>query len=333
MGSPSAAARVMPSSPHTLSSVGSSGASWPLESRLATLVSSLRDRLDQRCGVRPTLGEPIRRLPDPAAALRSGAGLESVLEAGVRDVLRRAVRESVAGVLRAALSQPRLGLVWYGQHDVDWVAHYDVCRRVARARFDPADVAQLELWTTLVRSCGWWWPREDVCVVAERPQSIRTEPAPGGASGEFRLHAADGPAVPFPDGWAVWSWHGTRVPSWVVEAPTVERIADEHNVEVRRCAIEHLGWTEFIDQAGLTLVAQAPDPGNPGCGLRLYDLPFEQWGARTRLLLAVNGSVERDGTRRRYGLRVPPWFDDPIDAAGWTYGLTGAQYAQLRRRT
>lgn len=129
------------------------------------------------------------------------------------------------------------------------------------------------------------------------------------------------------------AWHGTRVPSWVIEAPTVDRIADEGNVEVRRCAIKRIGWGAFIDQAGLRIVGQAADPGNPGSELRLYDLPYQRWGAPTRLLLAVNGSVERDGTRRRYGLRVPPWFDDPLDAAGWTYGLTGAQYAQLQRRT
>jgi hypothetical protein len=123
------------------------------------------------------------------------------------------------------------------------------------------------------------------------------------------------------------------VPSWVIEAPTVDRIADEGTVEVRRCAIERIGWGAFIDQAGLRIVGQAADPGNPGSELRLYDLPYRRWGAPTRLLLAVNGSVERDGTRRRYGLRVPPWFDDPLDAAGWTYGLTGVQYAQLQRRT
>jgi hypothetical protein len=104
-------------------------------------------------------------------------------------------------------------------------------------------------------------------------------------------------------------------------------------VEVRRCAIENLGWSAFIAQAGLTELATAPDPGNPGCELRLYELPYRRWGGPSCLLMAVNGSAERDGTRRRYGLRVPPWFTDPVDAAGWSYGLTGAQYATLQRRT
>ncbi|QRP43298.1 hypothetical protein [Amycolatopsis sp. FDAARGOS 1241] len=77
-------------------------------------------------------------------------------------------------------------------------------------------------------------------------------------------------------------------------------------------------------------MSRAADPGNPGAELVLYDLP----GTRARrLLLAVNGSVECDGTRRRYGLSVPAWFDDPVEAAGWSYGLTGARYSRLLRRT
>lgn len=52
-----------------------------------------------------------------------------------------------------------------------------------------------------------------------------------------------------------------------------------------------------------------------------------------RLLLAVNGSTERDGTRRRYGLTVPADMPDALTAAGWTYGLAAADYARAERRT
>jgi hypothetical protein len=76
---------------------------------------------------------------------------------------------------------------------------------------------------------------------------------------------------------AVHAWHGT----WVIDAPTVDRIADEGNVEVRWCAIERIGWGAFLDQAGLRIVGQVADPGNPGSELRLYDLPYRRWGAPT----------------------------------------------------
>jgi hypothetical protein len=279
VASPPAAARLLPRA-RSLAVTLSRAGPPPVENALATLYSATRRG-------RPSAWDP----------------------------LRRTVREAIAGIVRAEVADP-LGLHWFGQHDVDWVAH----------------VPEPSPWVTLARSCGWWWPRENLCVVSERPTVLRTEPIPG-ENGERRLHAPDGPAVQYPDGWAVHAWHGTRVPSWVIDEPTVDHIAEESNVEVRRCAIERIGWGAFIDQAGLRLVAQSADPGNPGNELRLYDLPYQLWGAPTRLLLAVNGSMERDGTRRRYGLRVPPWFDDPLDAAGWTYGLTGAQYARLERRT
>lgn len=218
----------------------------------------------------------------------------------------------VAAMIHAAVGAP-LGLHWRGQHDIEWVAK----------------VHEPSPWVTIARSCGWWWPRADVCVVTERPTVLRTEPG----DNDLRLHCADGPAVSYPDGFAIHAWHGTRVPSWVIDDPSVDRIAAETNVEVRRCAIERIGWGAFIDQAALRLVGRTDDPGNPDAELRLYDLLYARWGRPTRLLLAVNGSVERDGTRRRYGLRVPAWLDDPLDAAGWTYGLTGAQYQQLLRRT
>jgi hypothetical protein len=319
VSSPAAAVALLPPG-QALSMTGP----WPIEGRLATLVSSLRERLDQRIGARR---DPYRR-PDPP---RDGASVRELVNNGVAPALHRTIRDSVAGALRGELGTPS-GLHWYGQQDAYWIAQYDLHQRIDGVRFATDDVAQLESWAVLARSCGWWWPRENVCVVAERPLVVHTEQVPSDY-GEARLHNGNGPAMAFPDGWTVHAWHGTRVPSWVIDAPTADRITVERNVEVRRCAIEHVGWAAFIEGAGLELLARTDDPGNPGCELLLYDAWQEPWRAPARLLLAVNGSLERDGTRRRYGLRVPAGFDHPLDAAGWTYGLSGAQYARLSRRT
>ncbi|MEU8635599.1 DUF6745 domain-containing protein [Amycolatopsis sp. NPDC048633] len=297
------------------------GGKLPVEARVATLVTSLRERLDRRIGAWRDRARPVNRPPpDPA-----GVSLRALLNNGLGPALRRSIRDYVSGAVRGELTTGA-GLHWGGQHEAHWVALYDLHRRADGVRFDPADGLELDLWAALARSCGWWWPREGVCVIAERPLVVRTERGDD-PYGLVRLHHETGPAMAFPDGWTVHAWHGTRVPSWVIDAPTADLIMAERNVEVRRCAIEHLGWTAFVEEAGLELLDRAGDPGNPGCELRLYD------GSTTRLLLVVNGSVERDGTRRQYGLRVPAEIDHPLDAAGWTYGLTGAQYAQLRRRT
>jgi hypothetical protein len=164
----------------------------------------------------------------------------------------------------------------------------------------------------------------------EKPDVVRVEEPAGGPP---RLHCADGPAVVWRDGWSLHFWHGTRVPAWVVNTPTVDAIHSESNVEIRRCAIEVLGWDTDIAEAGLRLCDTAGDPGNPGFSLRLYDVPAEIWGEPARVLLATNGSPERDGTRRRYGLPVPADMDTAVHAAAWTYGLSRDQYATLARRT
>jgi Domain of unknown function (DUF6745) len=306
----------------------------PLAARLATLQSTLRASLDGSVG-RPAAGSP--RASATVDELRAGhRTLGDLLEVGIMDPLRETLRDAVAVPLRETLvgtSGTSLWFTWYGQHDGHWVGYYDVHRALGRTRYDPDDDRQLDLWATLARSAGWWWPAEGLCVLSDRPTEVHTEPVPGASYGQRRLHNQAGPAVRYADGWGMYAWHGIRVPAWVVTGPTVARIAAERNIEVRRCAIEHLGWDTYIERAGLRLINAAPDPGNPGADLVLYELPPTSWQRPERVLLAVNGSVERDGARRRYGLMVPTDIDDPVAAAAWSYGLSGAQYAQLARRT
>ncbi|MEV4596765.1 DUF6745 domain-containing protein [Amycolatopsis sp. NPDC049253] len=323
--SPAAAMKLLPPN-RPLSAVSPT---W-LESRLANALSGLRARLNRRIGFSDNLWRPSVLPEDPSEALDRGL-FDSLLASGIRGSVRRSILDSVAGTIKAELRAPT-GIGWYGQHEAHWVAHYDAHRRLG-VHFGPEPERQLDLWAETVRSCGWWWPRDDVCVLTERPVVVRTEPVPGSAYGEVRTHAADGPAIAYPDGWRAYAWHGTPVPAWVIEDVTADAINTERNVEIRRCAVERLGWDRYIERAGLTFVARAPDPGNRDSELVLYDVPRAPGTIARRLLLAVNGSVERDGTRRRYGLSVPPWFDDPVDAAGWSYGLTGARYRGLLRRT
>ena len=302
---------------------------WPVAARLASLLSRLRQRLDARIGRRtsrlwPDHSAVIARSSAPEDALMPGASIAGALHVAVHDSLR-------AALARMAADSP--GLAWYGQHDAYWVAHYDVWRRTGLVTYRSQDDDELDLFAALARSAGWWWPGEGRCVMTSRPSAVRTEPLPGRWHGELRLHRPDGPAISYPDGFGLYALHGTPVPAWVLTGPSVELIAREPNVEVRRSAIERIGWETYIERAGLTLVARRADPGNPGSDLCLCDLPGPAWGASARVLLVVNGTPEPDGRRHRYGLSVPAGIDDPIAAAGWSYGLTARQYARLVRRT
>jgi hypothetical protein len=310
----------------------------PFVALLAESQAKLRRSLERttRSSLNPAWirgGSSALARDQPEEALRRRVPLGDVLDVGVLDSLRLSLRDGLSVPLRGRLGAAANSIAWHGQHDAHWVAHFDVRHRIGFGRIDRHDAAHLELWATLVRACGWWWPFRDVCLLTERMSAVSTEPMPGSSHGEVRPHNADGAAVLYPDGWGLHAWHGTPVPAWVIDDPSVERIRTERNIEVRRCAIERIGWQRYVEQAQMRLVAEAPDPGNPGYQLRLFELPPDPWESPGRVLLAVNGSVERDGRRRRYGLNVPADIDDPVTAAGWSYGLSGPQYAQLQRRT
>jgi len=224
----------------------------------------------------------------------------------------------------------------YGQHWAGYLSFYDAMERLGVTGLEPVHGQQ-----QAARSCGWWWAYSGFAIATERPAQLHRDP-------DGALHSATGPAIVYPDGWGFHAWHGRRVDPWVIGAPTVEAIGAEQNVEVRRCAIEAMGWSRFAEEAGLVPVgltpgtrqastelcnARVPDPGNPGQHLVLYDVPERLWGSRVRLLMCTNGSAERDGTRRRYGLTIPAEISDPVEAAAWTYNLTRDEYAAAQRRT
>lgn len=212
--------------------------------------------------------------------------------------------------------------VIYGQHDATYCAWVEAMASIG--------VTGLEGFAgniAVARNAGWWMAYDTTVILTDRPAELHRD-----ALG--RLHSETGMAIKYRDGWGFYSWHGRRVPEWVILNPTPANIAAEENTEIRRCGIEAMGWDNFTRDSGLKAVAaNVPDPGNPGGELALYEVPSDLWGGDIRLLLVTNGSAERDGTRRRYGLTVPVTVDSPLEAAAWTAGLTGDEYALMARRT
>ncbi|WP_285185846.1 DUF6745 domain-containing protein [Rhodococcus sp. MEB041] len=306
--------------------------------RIASTVSRSRERMDNRTG------GVSRRWPSDSRSLwaartqplaesaRQGIAPDELLRIAVWDSLRTSLFDGVAAAVRSLVQRPTGSVAWYGQQEAHRLAYYDIHRTLGISAFRGTDHAILDTQTALAGATGWWWAFDNVCVMSERPGFLQTEPLPGAVHNERRLHGQNEPAVQFADGRSVHVDHGTIVPEWVIAEPTVERIARERNIEVRRCAIERIGWDVYIDEAGLELVDRTGDPGNAGAPLSLYATPTS-WVDDGRILLVVNGSVERDGRRRRYGLPVPNGMTSALDAAGWTYGITGDDYSCLVRRT
>ncbi|MFD0852938.1 DUF6745 domain-containing protein, partial [Actinomadura adrarensis] len=203
-------------------------ARWPVPPALRSSVAGLCFSLEERIS-------------------RNHQGLHTLIRQQVEAPLGRS--DLVGPVSRAAdVSAGATGAhQWYGTLSVNWVARFDALREVVDGIYTGELSRRLDLWVAALTSSGPWWPREDVCVVAERPSVLHTEV--WGEHGEPRLHGEDGPAIRYADGWDLYAWHGTRVPSWVVTEPDVPRIERETNVEIRRCAIERMGWGAYADAA------------------------------------------------------------------------------------
>ena len=239
----------------------------------------------------------------------------------VRDQVWGQVWDQVGAQVGAQVWDQVGDAVW-GQHEAGYLGWCDAMQLIGVN----LDVAGL---STVARNAGWWWPMRDTVILTDRPDTLHRDP-------QGRLHCETGPALRYRDGWAIHAIHGVRVPADLIEHGwDVARILEEGNAEVRRAAIELTGWEHFISDSGLTLVASAPDPGNPPHELELYDLPDrlrDMYDDQARILLCTNGSVEPDGTRRRYGLPVPAHHNDPVAAAADLYGWPAEAYRQLEVR-
>lgn len=115
----------------------------------------------------------------------------------------------------------------YGSHEAGWLAFYDYFWNELHLECCAGNQGLFEV----SEECGWWWPFEEAVIVTSKMTHLHKDE-------DMRLHAEDGPALAFPDGWgSIYSWHGIRVPEHVIERPeemTIEELVGETNSELRR---------------------------------------------------------------------------------------------------
>ncbi|HEY8979541.1 MAG TPA: hypothetical protein VIU15_08165 [Streptomyces sp.] len=168
------------------------------------------------------------------------------------------------------------------------------------------------------RSAGWWWAYEKVAVVCERPVELHRDEA-------GRLDRGDGPALAFPDGFALCAWRGMPVPSGFLEELRTlvpQRIQVEENAELRRVMLEFYGYERYLADSG----AQPVHRDETGVLWRIemgIDEPVV-------MVEVVNSTPEPDGSRNVYWLRVPPRTRTAREGVAWTFGLDAEVYAPLQ---
>ncbi|MGY0020052.1 DUF6745 domain-containing protein [Streptomyces sp. YJ-C3] len=197
-----------------------------------------------------------------------------------------------------------------GQHEAAWLSAFGSSDEERDSRL--GGLAQV------ARSAGWWWPYEDVAVVCERPTELHRDEA-------GRLDSATGPAVAFPDGFALHAWRGMPVPADFLAGLaglTPQRIRDEENAELRRVMLEHFGYDRYLTESG----AEPVHRDATGVLWRVR-LPGDE---DVVMVEVVNSTPEPDGSHRTYWLRVPPRTRTAREGVAWTFGLHADAYEPQR---
>jgi len=290
----------------------------------ASLQSSLQASL--RASLQSSLQASLRASLRASLQASLGASLGASLQASLWDSLWDSLGASLGASLRASLWDS-LGAslqasLWdslgdsrfWGQQEAHWIAFYAFCRDVVGVSFEKKRAQQLDLWSEIAQSCGWWWPYKGLCIVADRPEIVRWETD----RDRPRLHCDSGPALRYRDGWEVYSWHGLRVPEKLIEEPGAISVADIHaeqNQELRRAKLEIAGWERYLREAGARQIA-SDDTGEL--------LEVDGLGDGDPIARFVH--VRCPSTGREYTLRVPPQTETARAGVAWTFNTPADTY-------
>ncbi|MEU0371101.1 DUF6745 domain-containing protein [Streptomyces sp. NPDC006283] len=233
-----------------------------------------------------------------AERIRAGA-VDALLEKVPQEGPRHA--EAETGI-RGALLEAILG-----QHDAAWLAAFD-----GRSE-------RLEGLARVAAHAGWWWPYENAVVICERPSQLHRDEA-------GRLDSGEGPALVFPDGFALHAWRGMPVPAEFLHeltALTPERIRDQENAELRRVMLEYYGYDRYLAESG----AEPVHRDETGILWRITLADDED----VVMVEVLNSTPEPDGTHRTYWLRVPPTTRTAKEGVAWTFGIQADAYEPLQQ--
>ncbi|MDX2155450.1 MAG: hypothetical protein SFW09_02985 [Hyphomicrobiaceae bacterium] len=173
----------------------------------------------------------------------------------------------------------------------------------------------------VMENAGWLVPFERVAILCERHDVLRVDVI-------GRLHAGDGPALAWPDGFRHYAWKGVGVPAWMIRQPDmieVSRIEREPDLTLRHCMVDIFTAERFIRRGYAERVAEDES------GV-LWQRLWRRGGIWAAVEV-VNGTPEPDQTFKRYYLQVPGNLRSARQAVAWTYGLTEHEYRRLRLRT
>lgn len=208
----------------------------------------------------------------------------------------------------------------YGQHDAGFLSFYEYFREVLNLKEQTEKITGL---IGISKNAGWYIPHEKVCFICERHSIVNRNDS-------GRLHSLTGPAVMYPDGWAVYSVNGVRVPEYVIKNPetiTIKKIEKEENAEIRRVMIDQYDREfkgRYINDSGAKIISKDTDKFGRERILYLKEIPDDEPMVMVKV---INSTPEPDGKHKEYYLRVPPNMQTPEEAVAWTFGKEKDEYS------
>ena len=202
----------------------------------------------------------------------------------------------------------------FGSYEASWLSHYDYFKEVVGIK----ECEKLDGLMEISRTCGMVHLFDDMVVVEQKPILIKFDD-------EKRLHCENGPAILYRDGFAVYSWRGTRIPSdWIEDKDslTPQKAITWENIEQRRCACEILGWARILRNLDAKTVDSHSDPEIG----TLVSVNIPDVGEEKFLIVLC-------GTRREFALPVPPEMKTALEAQAWTWGMEPNSFVKPEVRT
>jgi hypothetical protein len=192
-----------------------------------------------------------------------------------------------------------------------WVAFLDFFHNYT----DVKNLEAFEGLRDLSYNCGFVSFYDTHVFISERPEYIKMDDT-------GRTHCENGPAIRYADGFEVYIWHGTRVPSaWITDGPDVDQALYNSNLELRRVASEIIGWAKILDHYQAEVIDEDADPQIG----TLLKVNIPEVGEEYFLKVLC-------GTGRTFAIPVPERDDKGVRintalaANAWTYNIKPWEY-------
>lgn len=200
------------------------------------------------------------------------------------------------------------------------------------AELPPDRQAVLDILIALQKGASYFNLFERHAFVSERPVAVHVQSFVHDESFAEdpigRFHNDSGPAFSYSDGFSYYAYRGIPVPADLIERRheiAAFSIISEPNAELRTAMLGLFGEERFIEESGASVI----DSSELGTLYRYdFEPPSDRWPSKEPLLMVrvQNATLEPDGTRKPYILRVPPGVGTVREAIAWTFGMREEEY-------